>query len=118
MNFPNQDTENSDDLPLRKVIEFLVEQRAQKIAQEYIQKFNLKIQRTMEDIKMETEIGRIKKSEKVEIVVKLDEYDGKRGLNIREFVKSKKYTGFSKNGTRIPMERIPEFKQLINNIKI
>jgi len=66
---------------------------------------------------MEKEIGRIKKSEVVEIVIRIDEFEGKKGITIREFVTSEKYTGFTKNGTRIPIEKFNEFKDIINNIE-
>ena len=38
------------------------------------------------------------------------------GLTIREFVSGDKYTGFTKAGTRIPIEEIDNFKKLINSI--
>jgi hypothetical protein len=65
---------------------------------------------------MEKEIGKIKKNENSNIVIRIDEYNGKKGLTIREFVTSEKYTGFTKSGTRIPIESFEEFKKLINSI--
>ncbi len=55
---------------------------------------------------MEKDIGKIKKNPETEIVVRVDDYGGKKGLTIREFVSSEKYTGFTKSGTRIPAEKL------------
>ena len=64
------------------------------------------------------DIGRIKKNDDTEIVVRLDDFGGKRGLTIREFVTSEKYTGFTKSGTRISAEKFLEFRELINSVDI
>lgn len=64
----------------------------------------------------EKDIGKIKKNEATEIIVRVDEYGGKKGLTIREFLTSERYTGFTKAGTRIPAEKFPEFRELINSI--
>jgi len=65
---------------------------------------------------MEKDIGKINKNDNTEIVIRLDDFGGKVGLTIREFVSGDKYTGFTKAGTRIPIEEIDNFKKLINSI--
>jgi len=65
---------------------------------------------------MEKEVGKIKKSDNTDIVLRIDDFGGKTGLTIREYVKSEKYTGFTKSGTRIPAESFSSFKELINSI--
>ena len=65
---------------------------------------------------MDKDIARFPKSGDTEIVVRVDDFGGKRGVTIREFVKSERYTGFTKAGTRIPAERFNEFKEAINSI--
>ena len=65
---------------------------------------------------MEKDIGRIKKNATTEIVVRMDEYNGKKGLTVREFVTGERYTGFTKAGTRIPAENFFQFRDLINSI--
>jgi len=67
---------------------------------------------------MEKDIGKIKKNEQTEIVVRIDDFGGKRGITIREFTTSEKYTGFTKSGTRIPAEKFLEFRELLNSIKL
>lgn len=65
---------------------------------------------------MEKDIDRIPKNQDTDIVIRIDDFGGKRGLTIREFVKGERYTGFTKAGTRIPAEKFSVFKQAINSI--
>jgi len=65
---------------------------------------------------MEKDIDRIQKNPDTDIVIRVDDFGGKPGLTIREFVKSDRYTGFTKAGTRIPAEHFTTFKKAINSI--
>ena len=65
---------------------------------------------------MEKDIDKIPKNQDTDIVIRVDDFGGKRGLTIREFVKSERYTGFTKAGTRIPAEHFKAFKAAINSI--
>lgn len=65
---------------------------------------------------MEKDIGRINKNDQTDIVVRIDDFGGKRGLTIREFVTSDRYTGFTKAGVRISAENFQKFKEMINSI--
>lgn len=69
---------------------------------------------------MEKDIGKIKKGEfqgtTTDIVIGIREYNGKVGVDIREFATSERYTGPTKKGLRIPAEVFAEFKRLINSI--
>jgi Transcriptional Coactivator p15 (PC4) len=69
---------------------------------------------------MEKDIGKIPKGEYqgtiTEIVIGLREYNGKTGVDIREFTKSETYTGPTKKGLRIPAEKFEDFKEMINSI--
>lgn len=67
---------------------------------------------------MDKDIGKIKKNEITDIVVRIDDYGGKRGVTVREFTTSEKYTGFTKSGTRIPAEQFLAFRELINSISL
>ena len=67
---------------------------------------------------MDEEIGRIKKSDTIEIVIKVDEFRGEKGVNIREYITTERYTGFTKQGTRIPVDKWKEFKTIINKINL
>jgi hypothetical protein len=68
------------------------------------------------ETKMEKDIGKIKKNENTDIVVRIDDFGGRVGLTIREYVTGERYTGFTKAGTRIPAGSVAEFKELINSI--
>ncbi|MCU0642173.1 MAG: hypothetical protein MUF61_01155 [archaeon] len=65
---------------------------------------------------MEKDIGRIQKNSETDVLVRIDDFGGRVGVTIREFVKSERYTGFTKAGTRISAENFPAFKELINSI--
>jgi hypothetical protein len=68
------------------------------------------------DINM-TEIGRIRKNDTTEIVVQKTEFKGSVGIDIREYVTSDRYTGWSKNGIRISVDRWKEFKALLDKVE-
>ena len=69
---------------------------------------------------MEKDIGKINKGEYqgtvTDIVVGIREYNGRVGVDIREFVTSEAYTGPTKKGLRIPAENFSKFKEMINSI--
>ncbi len=67
---------------------------------------------------MEKDIGKIPKNDTADIVVRIDDFGGRRGLTIREFVRSEKYTGFTKSGVRIPAEEFLKFREMINSISL
>ncbi len=67
---------------------------------------------------MDKDIGKISKNDITDIIVRIDDFGGKRGLTIREFTKSERYTGFTKSGTRIPVEKFLEFREIINSINL
>lgn len=65
---------------------------------------------------MEKDIDRIAKGADTDIVIRIDDFGGRRGVTIREFVKSDRYSGFTKAGTRIPADKFKLFKAAINSI--
>ncbi len=65
---------------------------------------------------MEKDIDKIPKNQDTDIIIRVDDFGGRRGLTIREFVRSERYTGFTKAGTRIPAEHFKAFKTAINSI--
>ena len=65
---------------------------------------------------MERDIGKIRKNDNTDIVIRVDDFGGRTGVTIREFTNSERYTGFTKSGTRIPAEKFAEFKEMINSI--
>jgi hypothetical protein len=67
---------------------------------------------------MEKDIGKIKKNDTTEIVVRLDDFGGRKGLTIREFVTSERYNGFTKSGVRILGPDFIKFREMINSINL
>ena len=67
---------------------------------------------------MDEEIGRIRKNETTEVVVRKTEFRGSIGIDIREYVKTEKYTGWSKNGIRMPMNLWKSFKIILDIIEL
>jgi hypothetical protein len=65
---------------------------------------------------MEKDIGKINKNDTTDIVVRVDDFGGRKGLTIREFVTSDRYTGFTKSGVRILSKDFQNFKQMINSV--
>ena len=64
------------------------------------------------------DVGKINKREGTDVVIRIDAFGGKKGVTIREFVTSEKYTGFTKAGTRIPADKFLEFREMINSIDL
>lgn len=69
---------------------------------------------------MDKEIGKINRGEfqgtSTDIIIAVREYNGKVGVDIREYATSDKYSGPTKKGLRIPADHFPEFKRMINSI--
>jgi hypothetical protein len=63
------------------------------------------------------EIGRLRKNETTEIVVQKTEYKGSVGIDIREYVTSDRYTGWSKNGIRVSVDKWKEFKAILDKVE-
>ena len=62
---------------------------------------------------MEKDIGKINKNETTDIILRVDDFAERRGLTIREFVTSERYTGFTKSGVKIMAADFPKFKEMI-----
>src|SRR3989338_7714782 len=65
---------------------------------------------------MEKDIDKIPKNPDTDIIIRIDDFGGRVGLTIREFVKGERYTGFTKAGTKIPADKFKQFKEAINSI--
>ena len=65
---------------------------------------------------MEKDIGKLNKNDTTDVIIRLDDFGGRKGLTIREFVTSDRYTGFTKSGVRIPVADFKKFKEMINSI--
>lgn len=65
---------------------------------------------------MEKDIGKLKKNDFTDVVIRVDDFGGKKGLTIREFVTGERYTGFTKSGVRIPTADFKKFREMLNSI--
>jgi len=65
---------------------------------------------------MEKDLGKIKKNDFTDIIIRLDDFGGRPGVTIREFVTGDRYTGFTKSGVKIHAADLPRFKEMINSI--
>lgn len=66
----------------------------------------------------EEEFGRVKRSDSREIVFRRTKFKGAYGIDIREYITTATYTGWSKSGIRIPEEIWEDFKQMVNKIEV
>jgi hypothetical protein len=62
------------------------------------------------------EMRRLKKNETTEIVVQRTDFHGSVGIDIREYVTRERYTGWPRNGIRIPVEKWQDFKAILDNV--
>lgn len=65
---------------------------------------------------MEKDIGKIKKNDFTDIVIRIDDFGGRPGVTIREFVTGERYTGFTKAGVKIHSADFNKFKEMINSV--
>ena len=65
---------------------------------------------------MEKDIGKISKNDTTDVVIRIDDFAGRKGVTIREFVTSERYTGFTKSGVKIDASDFEKFKEMINSI--
>jgi hypothetical protein len=65
---------------------------------------------------MEKDIGKISKNDMTDIIIRLDDFGGRPGVTIREFVTSERYTGFTKSGVKIPASDFKKFREMIDSI--
>ncbi len=65
---------------------------------------------------MERDVGKIKKNDTADIILRMDNFGGRKGLTIREFITSDRYTGFTKAGVKIMAADFPKFKEMIESV--
>jgi len=65
---------------------------------------------------MERDVGKIKKNDTADIILRVDNFGGRKGLTIREFITSERYTGFTKAGVKIMAADFPKFKEMIESV--
>ncbi len=66
----------------------------------------------------EQTIGQIEKNPSTDIVIRISEFQGRLGIDIREYQKSGSYTGPTNKGIRIPVEKWKDVKELLDKIEV
>lgn len=81
-----------------------------------------KIRETVNSLNLENpeikdkEILRLQKNSIKDIVLKAAEYKGRVGLDIREWLKTDEYKGWTKNGVRIEPANFAKFKEYLESM--
>ena len=58
------------------------------------------------------ELGRFAKRKGLNIVLRVSSYMNVKGLDLRQYQEDSTYTGWTKKGIRLPLEKIKEIKEL------
>ncbi|WP_424245815.1 hypothetical protein Dip510_000752 [Elusimicrobium posterum] len=66
----------------------------------------------LEDI----EIGKFAKRPGMSVVVRISSYKGSRGLDLRQWQEDEVYTGWTKKGLRLPLNKMGEIKKLFKEM--
>ena len=60
----------------------------------------------------ECEIGKYAKKQGLSIVLRVSSYMGSKGIDLRQWQEDESYTGWTKKGIRMPIEKLSEVKEL------
>ncbi len=60
----------------------------------------------------EKELGRFAKRKGLNIVLRISSYMNSKGLDLRQYQEDSAYTGWTKKGIRLPLEKLKEIKEL------
>lgn len=63
---------------------------------------------------VDEEIGKIELDKSTKIIVRLTEWKSEKRVDIRKFVDSERYTGYTKQGISVPVAKIGELKALLD----
>jgi isocitrate dehydrogenase len=57
-------------------------------------------------------------SDSSSIIAEQKEYKGQKAIDLRKYVTSTKYSGPTKSGLWIPVEKWEEFKEMVNSVEV
>lgn len=72
----------------------------------------------MEEQKEERVFQIVEVSDRTKIYIKEGSYAGRKFIDIRKWVETSKYTGFTQKGITIPLKAFEEFKEKLNKVKV
>ncbi len=60
------------------------------------------------------ELGRVKKDDQTDVIIRRGEYKGRSYVDIREYLTTDSYQGFTRKGVMMPADIYPELVQQLN----
>lgn len=84
------------------------------LSPEIVGKINMALAALPEDYKavQEGELGKYAKKQGLSIVLRVSSYMGSKGIDLRQWQEDESYTGWTKKGIRLPIEKLKEVKEL------
>ena len=84
------------------------------LSPEIVGKINTALAALPEDYKavQEGELGKYAKKQGLSIVLRVSSYMGSKGIDLRQWQEDETYTGWTKKGVRLPIEKLKEVKEL------
>ena len=84
------------------------------LSPEIVGKINTALAALPEDYKavQEGELGKYAKKQGLSIVLRVSSYMGSKGIDLRQWQEDETYTGWTKKGIRLPIEKLKEVKEL------
>lgn len=84
------------------------------LSPEIVGKINAALAALPEDYKavQEGELGKYAKKQGLSIVLRVSSYMGSKGIDLRQWQEDESYTGWTKKGIRLPIEKLKEVKEL------
>jgi hypothetical protein len=64
----------------------------------------------------DAELGKYAKRQGLSIILRISSYLNTKGIDIRQWQEDETYTGWTKKGIRLPLEKLPEIKQFFLRI--
>ena len=86
------------------------------LSPEMIEKVSQTINALPDDISQieDKELGRFAKRKGLNIVLRVSSYMNSKGLDLRQYQEDSSYTGWTKKGIRLPLEKLKEIKELFS----
>lgn len=84
------------------------------LSPEIVSKINTALNTLPQDYKdvQEGELGKYAKKQGLSIVLRVSSYMGIKGIDLRQWQEDESYTGWTKKGIRLPVEKLTEVKDL------
>lgn len=64
----------------------------------------------------EKELGRYARRQGLNIVLRISSYMNVKGIDLRQYQEDDSYTGWTKKGIRLPIDKLPEIKEIFQKV--